>query len=86
MPNEFSMFAGVLVRGTVAAQSHTAFLTGSQVNPVPADLNAFGAFQTIGTFDLRDGVKMRATAAGHELTMAGGLELVYLQSCAMKDE
>ena len=65
MPNEFSMFAGVLMRGTVAAESHTTFLTRAQVNPLPAGPDAFGAFQTIRTFDLRDLVKMRATAVRH---------------------
>jgi hypothetical protein len=72
------MLAGVLMRGTVATQGHAAFLTGSQVNPFSADLDAFGAFHPIRAFDLCDGIKMRTIAVWHELNYAGAFELVHL--------
>jgi hypothetical protein len=38
------MFARMLVRRTVAAEGHTAFLTCAKVDPGRAGLNAFFAF------------------------------------------
>ena len=52
------VFAGVTIRRAVAAQGDAALLTGAQVNPFRADLNALGALRVITLFDRQDGVEM----------------------------
>jgi hypothetical protein len=45
------VFAGVLVRRTVAAKRDATFLAGAQMHPIVADLHAFRAFAAFRPFD-----------------------------------
>src|SRR5438270_6377254 len=62
MPAGVGVFAGVFVRRTVAAKGRAAGLAGPQMNPVRADLDAFGAFEDFGKFDCADRVDVWATS------------------------
>ena len=42
---------GVPVWGTIAAERRAACLTGAQMHPVRADLDAFFAFEALRLFD-----------------------------------
>jgi hypothetical protein len=54
------MFGRVAVRRIVAAKCRSAFLTGAQMDPLPADLHAFGTLSPFGMFDSRDRTQVRA--------------------------
>ena len=54
------MFGRVAVRRIVAAKCRPAFLTGAQMDPLPADLHAFGALSPFGMLDSRNRTQMRA--------------------------
>jgi len=60
------VFAGVLIRRAVAAQCDAAFLTGSQVNPLRADLYALGAFANFRLLDGFNPVEMQTAAIAHD--------------------
>jgi hypothetical protein len=45
------MFAGVPIRRAVAAERDATCLARAQMNPVGADLYAFGAFAALWLFD-----------------------------------
>ena len=51
MAGRVRVFAGVLVRRTVAAERDAAFLAGAQMNPIVADLHALRAFAALRLFD-----------------------------------
>ena len=65
MPARAGVFAGVLIRRTVAAQGLPAFLTCSQVHPLRPDLHALNTLGAVRKFDRPDGRKMDATSVGH---------------------
>lgn len=47
MLRDSGMFACVLIRRAVATKRHTTFLTGAQMNPTRADLEALFAFTAL---------------------------------------
>ena len=55
----------VTIRRAVAAQGHAALLAGAQVDPLRADLHAFGALANFRLLDRIDDVEMTTTAIGH---------------------
>jgi hypothetical protein len=59
------MFAGMLIRGAVAAQGHSAFLTRSQMHPARADLYALTTFETRRLFHLRNCGEMATVFFSH---------------------
>jgi hypothetical protein len=67
MSTGVGVFAGVLIRGAVAAQRNSTCLARPQMNPVAADLNAFFAFATMRLLDRlnRDRIQMRTASIGH---------------------
>ena len=65
MPGSARVFTGVAIWRRVAAQGDAALLTGSKMDPLGADLYAFGAFLNLRQFDSLNCVEMRAAAIGH---------------------
>ncbi len=59
------MFASMLIGRTVAAQCDAALLTGSEMNPLCADLYTFDAFAHFGLFHRFDSVEMRTWTIRH---------------------
>jgi hypothetical protein len=57
---DFSMFACMLIRRTIAAQGYAAFLTGTQVHPTRPDFDAFLADSACRLFDISDRIDMSA--------------------------
>jgi hypothetical protein len=68
MSTGVGVFAGVLIRGAVAAQRNSTCLTRPQMNPVTANLNAFFAFATMRLLDRlnRDRIEMRTASRTHD--------------------
>ena len=52
----------VLVRRIITAQCDAAFLTGAQMNPPSADLDALCAFSALGLLDISDRSDVSARA------------------------
>ena len=50
VPGGASMLAGMLMRGTVAAQGHSAFLARPQMHPACGDFHTLTAFKTRRVF------------------------------------
>ena len=65
MLRDAGMFAGMPVRGAVAAEGHATCLARPEMNPVRADLHAFLAFAVLRLFNGRDRIEMRAASVGH---------------------
>src|SRR5687767_7566270 len=59
------VLAGVLIRGTVAAQRDSALLTGSKVDPSCANLRALLALPLLRVLDGVDGGDMSAGSVSH---------------------
>jgi hypothetical protein len=68
MSTGVGVFAGVLIRGAVAAQRNSTCLTRPQMNPVTADLYAFFAFAPMRLLDRlnRDRIEMRTASRTHD--------------------
>jgi len=65
MRDRVGVLAGVAMRRAVAAESRPALLTRPEVNPLRADLHAFGAFKNLRLFDGGDRIEVRAAAGRH---------------------
>ena len=65
MLSSMRVFARVAIRRAIAAERDAACLTGSQMNPLRADLYAFGAFADIRLLDRSNCVEMRTAAVSH---------------------
>lgn len=59
------VFGGVVIWRAIAAERHTARLTGTQMDPVIADFHAFSALANFRLFDGCDRIKMRTAAVRH---------------------
>lgn len=71
MPAGVGMLGGVLVRGAVAAEDGAALLARAQMDPLGADLHAFGTLPALGVPDGRDRGEMCARSRGvHRFTRA----------------
>src|SRR5205085_10300014 len=72
------VLAGVLIRGAVAAERHSAFLAGAEVYPARADLDALFAGPVLRMLDRRDRRDVVAGTHGtllsqdHRAGIAGG--------------
>jgi hypothetical protein len=68
MSTGVGVFAGVLIRGAVAAQRNSTCLTRPQMNPVTANLNAFFAFATMRLLDRLNlnRIQMRTASRTHD--------------------
>ena len=62
------VFAGVLIRRTVAAQRDSTRLARPQMHPVGTDLYAFFALAPMRLLDRlnRDGIQMRTASSTHD--------------------
>jgi len=62
------MFAGVLIRGAVAAQRDSTCLARSEMHPIGTDLYAFFAFAPMRLLDRlnRNLIEMRTTSDIHD--------------------
>ncbi len=67
MPPGVRVFAGVPIWRAVAAERDATGLTGPQMNPVVADLNALFAFLTLRMFYRPNRFEMRARCHRHLL-------------------
>jgi hypothetical protein len=67
VPGRASMFAGVLVWRTIAAQGHATVLARSQMHPAAADLHALAAFKPGRMFHIGNCGQMCTRFVSHEL-------------------
>ena len=61
------VFAGVLIRRTVAAQRYSTCLARAQMNPAGTNLYALCAFPAFRLFDRFDCIQMRTASSAHNL-------------------
>jgi len=67
MPRRASVLRRVTVGRVVATVRATALLTGTEMNPCSADLDALLAFPSFWALDAGNGVNVDATLIGHEI-------------------
>ena len=63
------VLAGVPVRGAIATERYAACLTGSEMDPVAADLDAFRAFEAAWVFHRRDRGNVIASLVRHRVSL-----------------
>lgn len=66
MLRDAGMFAGMPVRGAVAAEGHATCLARPQMHPVAADLHTLFAFGALRVLDCFDCIQMKAAAVIHD--------------------
>ena len=67
MPRRASVLRRVTVGRVVATVRATALLTGTEMNPCSADLDALLAFPSFCVLDAGNGVHVDTTLIGHEI-------------------
>jgi hypothetical protein len=65
MAGRMGMLARMLIRRTIAAQSHATLLTSPKMDPVRADFHALSAFANLWLLHGSDGVEMTTTTIRH---------------------